>query len=395
MPRPLRPSPIVVVFCCLTGASLARGAEAATAGGPFHLYVGRQVWVQHEDGLAEVARFGTNTAEVRAADGSLLTLPIRALASLHLKPQVKLAARLVTVDALQGEPAFSSTVGGALEQASRQMDLAVQAEVELRNQEWTLGSLTASRAVAGATPDVLASLANAEQAVMANVSELAARAQHDLVNPAYQSLAASEDGPKYDAVKVSCLVSSAESLTGAYGVWVFEIVDPRTPYGTRTAARVRPLPMIGPEPQRVQLWLDGFPPGFRLESVRLSVFTDAGEVATSISERRFELDRLQAHEYLITEYMALHRGATLPPAPLRAHGLSASLELSSGVSPVERLIVTVGVDGRVVAVAFDEPREELRIEPYEQALAGAVFYPELRAGRPVQGEFIGTLTDLR
>lgn len=129
-----------------------------------------------------------------------------------------------------------------------------------------------------------------------------------------------------------------------------------------------------------------------IEAIKLAVYLPSGEVASSLSERRFELSPAQAREYLITDYIGRHRGATRPPAPIAV--LAPPDPGAAGLSRLERLVVAVTAEGDVTDVRLADPDSTAEVEAYAALVRPRLFYPALAGGRPVAGEFRGSLSEL-
>ena len=149
----------------------------------------------------------------------------------------------------------------------------------------------------------------------------------------------------------------------------------------------RELHPIEAQPTNVHFVEGGFPYDFELIDFQLHIYNNQGEeVATTVSTKRVELTRDEAFEYVKIEYVAAHKGATLPAAPTMAI-LPADLpsRLAGGEFP-QAFFVKVSKDG-LATEPFADATCTIRIEDsyLEKVVRCFRFNPALVQGAPVEG----------
>jgi hypothetical protein len=198
----------------------------------------------------------------------------------------------------------------------------------------------------------------------------------------------------FDLLEVTFEASSAELVTDAYAVLLTVMRVPAAPHEPVMSLAFRALPPIGPKPRRIELTHDGLPPGFELDRCEVHLYRDGRELATNLSERRVELTREEAFQYLLLRYTMDHAGRNLPPRPvveLLPQNFAARLPMSQRARAAE---VHVRADGRVDKVTLDPVGAGPADAYFEATLRDAYFYPALLEGRPVATDTTVLLADL-
>lgn len=140
----------------------------------------------------------------------------------------------------------------------------------------------------------------------------------------------------------------------------------------------------------------GFPFNYELLEFRVHLYNDGEEIATNISEDRVELTRDEAFQYVRMEYVAAHRGQTLPAVPAMAK-LPGDFKarITEGMY---RDPVYVRVDQQGMAFeAFSDPActKQVNDAYLNDVIRRIRFKPALNDGRPVQGTVQLSVANLR
>ena len=118
----------------------------------------------------------------------------------------------------------------------------------------------------------------------------------------------------HDAMDVAFDVSSDKPLHNPYVVTIARFHPKGTKPGTvQNLVYAQALDPIDAHPVRVQFEETGYPPEYELLDFQFHLYNKGKEVATSISDKRVDMTRDEAFEYVKMEYMSVHRSDTLPP----------------------------------------------------------------------------------
>jgi len=188
-------------------------------------------------------------------------------------------------------------------------------------------------------------------------------------------------------MEVSFDVTSPQPLTDAYVVVLARYHDPAQPKDTaRNWICAESLGRVTDPPRRVHILQGGFPRGFELEQVTVHLFDHGRETASNVAERRIALTRDEAFQFMVVDYFATRKDATLPPT------------LAMGrLSTERRARLSAGELGQTYFVRVNKdglPRGAFRDEACTRRADGAAldavfadgrFRPALVKGQPVDG----------
>ncbi|MCF3649382.1 hypothetical protein [Synoicihabitans lomoniglobus] len=368
----------------------------------FQLFVGTELLVDLAGDPAPVESFGRDVFVARTADGPR-RLPVETLDQVRVKSRVRLTERLATVTDLRGKPTIaratrSSDTSGQLsrmvmsnlqQQQQSGQDLAIMAAEDQNSALAEMSESYQSRPFDTQMPDLTTSDGSV-RVTEASPIAIWQRDDWDRRPPTDREVDAYGN-----ALEVSCEISTSRPVDSPWGAWICLVRDPQRNVRELQVLRLHRLPSLGPAPRRISQQLRGFPPGFELQEVRLALYDEVGEWATSVSPRRYAITAPQAREYLITEYTTDHRRATTPPVPMRDLASLWRELTTSGLSPQQKFRVEIDATGIAGAVELVDPTPTADVEAYQTYLQHVIFYPALSQGSPVAGIFRGTLPDLR
>ncbi|HVT73732.1 MAG TPA: hypothetical protein VHD61_11375 [Lacunisphaera sp.] len=210
----------------------------------------------------------------------------------------------------------------------------------------------------------------------------------NITSGAFAQLAAENDmrEERFDAVSIRFTVSSENFLEKPYLVAItrFHTKDDK-PGEARNAVYARALESIGSKPTNVDVLQGGMPPGFELEEVQVHLYDNGREIPTEVSPKCVPLSRDDAFEYLKIEYLAGHKGDTLPAvAALGRPTREQQLQLTPNQWKAD-YYVKVSRDGVPQGTYTDEACSQ-PVDGLVAELAGNVrYYPALDKGRLVDG----------
>jgi hypothetical protein len=190
-----------------------------------------------------------------------------------------------------------------------------------------------------------------------------------------------------DAMDVEFDVSSDRPLQKPYVVTITRFHPKGTKPGTvQNLVYAKELHQIGAHPTNVHFVEGGFPYDFELVDFQLHLYNRGEEVATTVSSERVELTRDEAFEYVRLEYVAAHKGATLPASPamgILPADLPGRLALGEFKEPI---FVRVSKDGYAREPFADASCSKKIDDPYLETVISCIrFDPALAQGKPVEG----------
>jgi hypothetical protein len=191
----------------------------------------------------------------------------------------------------------------------------------------------------------------------------------------------------HDAMDVAFDVSSNKPLRNPYVVTIARFHPKGTKPGiVQNLVYAQALDPIDAHPVRVQFEETGYPPEYELLDFQFHLYDKGKEVATSVSDKRVDMTRDEAFEYVKMEYMSVHRSDTLPPVPVMGN-LPADLptKIAIGKYP-DTFFVQVTKRGLPGDLFADDACTRPISDPYlETAVRGLLFKPALAHGKPVEG----------
>ena len=120
----------------------------------------------------------------------------------------------------------------------------------------------------------------------------------------------------HDAMDVEFEISAVKPLYNPYVVTMTKFRTPMSKPGEiKTLVYAKSLDPIYTKATRVHFTEEGFPFEYEMVDFQLHIYDRGQEIATNLSSKRVELTRDEAFEYVKIEYVAAHRGETLPAVP--------------------------------------------------------------------------------
>jgi len=146
------------------------------------------------------------------------------------------------------------------------------------------------------------------------------------------------------------------------------------------------LDPITAKPKYIRIREGGMPIGFKFLRHEVHIYNRGKEVATNASAKRVELNRDEARQYLVLEYLAANKDATQPASALPGSLTPAARTRLSGEQLQTTCYVKVGADGALLGVFRDEAANfQLGDDELKAVLADAFFRPALVKGKAVAG----------
>jgi hypothetical protein len=191
----------------------------------------------------------------------------------------------------------------------------------------------------------------------------------------------------FDAMDIEFSISSPKPLHHPYVVTMTRFHAKGSKPGlVQNLVYAKALDPIYSQLSHVHFSEEGFPFNYDLIDFQIHIYDRGQEVATNLAQDRVELTRDEAFEYIMSEYIGAHRGATLPAVAVMGN-LPADLPAKLNAGKYDQpFFVQVSKDGLATA-AFADAECRKRIEdPYLDSVLGRIrFKPALANGRPVDG----------
>jgi hypothetical protein len=338
-------------------------------------------------------------------DGREVLVPVgdSAATAIKISKSLKLADRFVQATGFKAERVYSATRNPFRSLANSAGNVAAVEAMSEQNIQRVAALQAAAPPVGGSTGgdgpgveppppqsalqlDAIRRLNDANMALNSNMNDIGRHADR---------MAAEAGKQEYDAVEVALRLSSVRPLSGAYLVAVVQYRAPGAkPSEVNNWIHAEELPLLDQEPRTITIRQGGFPPGYEIVRSEVHLYEAGREIGTNVADRSMQLTREEAHQYLVVEHLASHKGETLPPSV--ALGLAAE-DVSPLLDPAGKAdVIYVKVNAEGVPIGAYRDAELIRPAgaAIEHLVAVARFMPALRKGRAVDGIARLTLADL-
>ncbi len=315
--------------------------------------------------------------------------------SMKVVPQLKLSDKRASVQELKFERAYTPENDPNKKWAKSQSGSAAQAQV--RNTAGQMGNammgsqLGIERAASmglgipgspGSAPDPVIT------GKVADFNAASAGTGSDLNNADYSAGKLQEELDKglFDAVLVTCELSVPQRINDPYLVIITNYKVKAEPNVVKSWVYAKSLTRLDETPQKVRILQGGFPPGFELVRQEMHLYGAGYELGTNVAEKNVPLTRDEAHEYLVVDHIATHKGATLPPSVALGVGAKVFYPHYGSEQVKQEIYVQVDQDGRPHGAFRDEAGNQPFGDDFLEGLVGkTLFKPALKDGKPVAG----------
>jgi hypothetical protein len=191
----------------------------------------------------------------------------------------------------------------------------------------------------------------------------------------------------YDAMDIEFSISSSKPLHHPYVVTMTRFHAKGSKPGlVQNLVYAKALNPIYSQISHVHFSEDGFPFNYELIDFQLHIYDQGIEVATNLAVDRVELTRDEAFDYVKSEYIGAHKGATLPAVAVMG-SLPSDLPTKLNSGKYDRVFyVSVSKDGLAKGAFADAACSERIEDPYLESVIDRIrFKPALADGRPVEG----------
>jgi hypothetical protein len=191
----------------------------------------------------------------------------------------------------------------------------------------------------------------------------------------------------FDAMEIDFDITSPKPLHNPYVVTMTRFHPAGSKQGfIQNLVYAQALNPIDAHHSRVHFVEDGFPFNYELIDFQLHIYDRGVEVATNLAADRVELTRDEAFEYIKSEYIGAHKGATLPAVAVMGN-LPADLPTKLNAGKYDHpIFVSVSKDGLATGAFVDSSCQERIDDTYLDSVIGRIrFKPALTNGSPVAG----------
>jgi hypothetical protein len=200
----------------------------------------------------------------------------------------------------------------------------------------------------------------------------------------------------FDAMEIEFDISSPKPLHNPYVVTMTRFHPANSKPGfVQNLVYAQSLNPIDARLGRVHFIEGGFPFNYQLIDFQIHIYDRGIEVATNLAADRVDLTREEAFEYVRSEYIGAHRGATLPAVPVMGN-LPADLPVKLNEGRYEQpFFVSVSKEGLAKGIFTDADCRSPINDPYLASVVGRIrFKPALAHGTAVDGVTSLNLTKL-
>ena len=381
------------------GLNAALAADAPTppdATKPFTLYMGADVDLKQDAQFYRVRDVVDRSFVIMPKDQRVV-VPVTGRDSISFKiaKSLKLSDKVIRVSDLKAERGytpgadpfrkFAQQAGNAAAAADEQNAAAVRmAEAAT--------SLSMAQANAARNPGMPNSVGNASEQLNIYANQMqatgaAAASEFNNIGAFSDKLGGDTAAEAYDAVEVIMHVASDKPLSHPYLIVIAQYREKGGKPGVVSNwVYATQLDAIDEFPRRIRIKQGGFPPGFELIRHEVHFYNQGQEVANTAAENTVTLTRDEAHEYIVIDHLASHKGATLPPT-LALGAKSGDFRARYGGEQLQRTIyVKVDKDGRPQGIYGNQACTEKIDDPFMASVVSyARFKPALSAGKAVDG----------
>jgi hypothetical protein len=330
----------------------------------------------------------TGTALVIKPEGKRVEVPIEPTPSLRITETLKIASTSVAVNSLSSQPAYTPSAdpmrkyNEAIQAADALADATDQArDNAMRARMYSMNVVTPPSGDSYVDSGLVAAT-DARVNALSQSAELASSRENQLMSFATERTNWQD---KFDALKVSFDVVPEKDLAHPYYALIAQVRDPDSKPGqVRRWVYMQSLGALrAGAAETVKVFQGGFPPGFVLESTEVHVYDNGQELATNLARKRVPLTDDEAFQFVVIDYIGLHKGATV----------NAKLAITQiDHEQLERLAkqinstfyLRVNKLGRVADVFTDSAQKNKLVDAELAAsLSYLRFYPALQKGAPV------------
>jgi len=357
LPRPALPSAAIAALVAAFPAALIAAAppptSAAPSTGEFVVFMGLDVSVADRGSDAPIVAVSESTLAI-TRNGQEVKMPIRD-AQFRTRFAPRLSPLQLTIEKLAGEALHDPRTDPGREALQQQLTMD---SIQAHSQE--IATMQANQAAQNAAnterisqqPNSPVTQADVQRANAA-AAEAATRMDAAYATPIFASALPGSGGATddtVDAFEVTFRLSSPVEIPGAYGLLRLQVRSPTAPQQPFAVLKFFSLRNTGPDPRRYSIMQTGLPPGFKVDSYSVHIFSDGREVPSNLSANRLAVNLDEAHQFVILRHIQVNPAGTLPAQALPELVPAGVRERLSGARRDITVDLSIDRDGRVSAV---------------------------------------------
>jgi hypothetical protein len=404
---PRRPAVLGFVVAAYLPLGLVAASESAPSPRTHVLFMGADLSVQRDKKLYLVEDVTGSEFKIHVNGEDVLIRTRQGRLNLHVDADLKLSGLSVQLDDLKAGPGYThgNDPMRKLEEATRNAvmmaDQADNAEYKAVQSQANLAAAKNNAAMGGygTAERAQREVAEAETGVhMANqhvdYTTLSSLSDSSNLGSGANRMALAQGN--FDAMEVSFKVSSPVALEHPYMVVLFKFHDPAAkPDVNGLVIHAQALDPIDAKPRYVRVLQGGLPLGFKFVDCSVHIYNRGKELATNKSDKRVELTRDEARQYLVLQYCGENKGATLPAAAMRGILSPAQRQALTRAQLTRSVYTKVAKDGVVQGIYSDKDCTVPLDDAGTTTVMGELFFmPALEQGKPVDGVARVRLADI-
>ena len=341
------------------------------------LFVGIDVFVPQQNEMMQVKNIRGETSLLAGEDGQLTKIDRTTGFRFKLVPKVcNIAAE---IENLEWRTVFSPANDPNRKWVGRQTNI-------MNYQQDRLQEIDNPTYVGSAAPIGYAASESRAAGLMKESNSIDQMTSAEFSKKEVDARAESTGG--HDAMELEFRISAPEPIAHAYLIALTRVRDAK---GTITDINFhREIGAIGPQPRKILHLQTGIAPGSEIIEVKTHLFSNGKELATNLSEKRFELTTEEAKQYLMLDHVANHRGQSIAAHPVWELA-PAELKAMASASAVDfPVTVEIDADGQLTRL---DPGALIVPESLLATIKRLTFLPALEEGAPVASTRTVNLAD--
>ena len=360
-----------------------RAAEPSTEDQTHTLFMGLDLSIEHQKSFHRVRDVSGDSFVITAGAAPVLLPVNRASHNLKVSSALKLTGVSGSITNLKSERTYTAGNDPQMNRM-KEMNRAIGALED--NKSLAIDRYASiKREIAGPYADPSGAMERAADEAMASFESASILSNSALIS-GFDGKAQSDLAKElYDAIEVKFELSAETPLNNPYILLVARFREPNAPPSTaRNWIYAESLRPIDSTPVKFHRIKGGFPPGYILEDFKVHLYNRGEEVATNVSSKRVPLTREEAFEYVKIQYIASHKGATVPATPAMGKLPPDFNARITGGQFNRTYYVKVSKDGVAEGAFMDaDCKQKIEDEYLESVVNSIRFKPALEKGKPV------------
>ena len=366
---------------------------------PYSLFVGTDLAMHDAVGRNPVVGAEKHTLIVRQK-GASKKIPIDGIKGLQFERGVKLST--VSAEVSELKVSFSNQAAARAWFEATNVQIALQNRA-VESRDHAMGEF--ARAANAGIP-VGDDAFGVKQGARDHIASATARAESEMLagmNDATKDTIAGMHGERYrestredgaDTVNISFKLSSPQPLGPGYVALITEYQIGGKDGAIEHGISVDQFDGLDAEPRRFRMRQTTSSGPWELRNHRIVVFAEGQEVATNLSERRMNVTKDEAHQFIVRRYVLGSRGQTRGPAPVVMVPRPQLETAARQANLPEAIFVKVDKDGAVLSLSTDRFGIAKVPPAGEVFLENIRFLPALDNGTPTEGTVKFAITDI-